>query len=98
MEIVDEVRSIIAKTLKVPLEQLTPETRLDEIGAESLDVIEIIFELEEKFGIDISVKADELGGKGKPKAGGAQVDASDFRTIGDIAAAVKKLVDAKASA
>ena len=59
MAIVDEVRQIIAQTLKVPIEQLTPDTRLDDIGAASLDVIEIVFELEEKFGISIPFNPDE---------------------------------------
>ena len=43
MEIIDEVRQIIAKALKVPVDKVTPEMRLDELGAESLDVIEIVF-------------------------------------------------------
>ena len=59
VEVIDDVRSIIAKSLKIPIERLTPDARLDEIGAESLDVIEIVFDLEEKFNISIPFKADE---------------------------------------
>jgi acyl carrier protein len=96
MEILDQVREVIAKTLKIPAEQLTPETRLEEIGAESLDVIEIVFELEEKFGISIPFQANE-GARLRP--GGDQVESSkmEFTTIGDVANAVKTLVEAKAA-
>ncbi len=94
MAIVDEVRQIIAQTLRVPVEQLTPDTRLDDIGAESLDVIEIVFELEEKFGISIPFNPDE----GSPRRAGEEPnEAGDlaFQTIGEVASAVKSLVDAK---
>jgi acyl carrier protein len=98
MAIVDEVRQIIAQTLRVPIEQLTPETRLDDIGAASLDVIEIVFELEEKFGISIPFNPDE----GSPSGRGAQEpnEAGDLasQTIGEVARAVKSLVDAKKQA
>jgi acyl carrier protein len=92
MEIVEQVRQIIATTLKVPLEQLTPDTRLDDIGAESLDVIEIVFELEEKFGISIPFNPDEAA-----RAAREPNEAGDiaFQTIGQVASAVKGLVDAK---
>lgn len=95
MEIIDEVRQTISKSLKIPVEKLTPDARLDEIGAESLDVIEIIFELEEKFGINIPFEANRAS---KPGAGD-QGPAADvpFSTVGDVAKLVKQLVDAKAA-
>ena len=42
MDILDEVRQVISKTLNVPVDRLAPESRLEELGAESLDVIEIV--------------------------------------------------------
>jgi acyl carrier protein len=90
MEIVDEVRQIIAKTLKIPVDELKPDSRLDDIGAESLDVIEIVFELEEKFGISIPFQANEAGKTGEPSK-------LPFATIADVAKAVQQLVDAKAA-
>ena len=95
MAIIDDVGAIISKSLKIPVERLTPNARLDELGAESLDVIEIVYELEEKFDISIPLKADE----------GTQLNASGdtgngelpFVTIGDVANIVKTLVEAKAS-
>ena len=95
MAIIDDVRSIVAQSLKIPIEQLTPDKHLDELGAESLDVIEIVFALEEKFDITIPLKADEatrLATSGK--SGGQDMP---FSTIGDVADIVQKLVAAKVS-
>ena len=91
MDIIDEVRQVISTTLKIPIDQLTPQTRLDDIGAASLDVLEIVFELEEKFGISIPFKADD-GARRKSKGNAAELE---FRTIGEVANAVKALIDAK---
>jgi acyl carrier protein len=95
MEVIDDVRAIIAKSLKLPIEQLTADARLDELGAESLDVIEIIFALEEKFDITIP---DNVGDVSSSKAAsGAESEDIKFSTIGDIAGIVERLVGAKAS-
>lgn len=93
MAIIDDVKSIISKSLKIPAERLTADARLDELGAESLDVIEIIFALEEKFNISIPFKADEspqrsLAGKN----GGDEIQIS---TVGALVDVVNKLVEAK---
>ena len=95
MAIVDEVRQIIAQTLRVPIEQLTPDTRLDDIGAASLDVIEIVFELEEKFGISIPFNPDEGSPSGRSAQAPNEAGDLSFQTIGQVASAVKSLVDAK---
>ena len=89
MEIIDEVRQVVAKALKVPFEQVKPDSRLADIGLNSLDVIEIIFELEEKFGIDIPLNPE--GGASDPAAGRSL----PFDTLTDVAAAIKTHVDAK---
>jgi len=96
LHIVDDVRSIIAKSLKIPVERLTSDARLDELGAESLDVIEIVFELEEKFDISIpfNVKEETKLPISKNTSGGDQLQ---FSTVGDVTNAVKRLVEAKPS-
>lgn len=96
MAIIDDVRSIIAKSLNIPVERLTPESRLDELGAESLDVIEIVFGLEEKFDISIPLKADEATRLATADNKDANPE-MPFTTVGDAADIVQKLVDAKAS-
>jgi acyl carrier protein len=96
MEIVDEVRQVIAKTLKIPADQLAPDTRLEDIGAESLDVIEIVFELEEKFGITIPYQAFD-GTQSRPQGAEPDLGKLELNTIGQVANAVKALVEAKAA-
>jgi acyl carrier protein len=91
--IIDDVRTIIAKSLNIPVERLTPQTRLDELGAESLDVIEIVFGLEEKFDITIPLKAEDASRLATAdKSGGQEMP---FSTVGDVADIVEKLVAAK---
>ena len=103
MAIIDDVRSIIAKSLNVPVEQLTPDKRLDELGAESLDVIEIVFALEEKYDIAIPLQgsdASRVSASGEDKSEGQDKSGSSelpFATVGDVAEMVEKLVGAKAS-
>jgi acyl carrier protein len=96
MDVLDDVRQVIAKTLKISPDTLTAETRLDAIGAESLDVIEIVFELEEKFGISIPFQANE-GARMRPQGDKIEAPQPEFSTIGDVAKAVQALVDAKAT-
>jgi acyl carrier protein len=91
--IIDDVRSIIAKSLNLPIDRLTPQTRLDELGAESLDVIEIVFGLEEKFDITIPLKAEEASRLATADTSGSQE--MPFSTVGDVAEIVEKLVAAK---
>jgi len=94
--ITDDVRQVISKQLKIPLERLTPDTALQDLGVESLDLIEIIFALEEKFDISIPFNANEAAITANGKS--SKIALGDFRTIAQISAAVKGLMDAKPSA
>lgn len=48
------VRQIVAGALDVPLERVRPQSSLiDDLGAESIDFIDIVFRLESDFGIEI---------------------------------------------
>jgi acyl carrier protein len=95
VNVADEVKLVIVKELKIPLEQLTDDTKLDELGAESIDIIEIVFALEEKYDVDISLKFNQAAaGGGAPDR---RSDLSAFATVGDICRAVQSLVDAKAA-
>jgi acyl carrier protein len=97
MEIADEVKQVIAKELKLPVEQVNDDTKLADLGAESLDIIEIVFALEEKFNIDISVKNTPTSTATAVEKPQGASDLTDFATVGDICRAAKTLVDAKAS-
>lgn len=94
--ITEEVRQIIARELKLPIERLTPDTKLQELGVESLDLIEIIFALEEKFDINIPYNANEATAADSREA--ARAGLGKLETIGQISAAVKGLIDTKTSA
>ena len=54
MAVADKVRSIIAEQLGVKPEEVTPTASfIDDLGADSLDTVELVMALEEEFGIEI---------------------------------------------
>jgi acyl carrier protein len=55
------------------------------LGLESLDAVEMIFDLEEKFDIQIPYNANTDNAR------------TEFETVGDVVKAVQKLVDEKKS-
>ena len=54
MSVFDKVKEIIVKELKVEAEKVTADARLkDDLGADSLDAVEIVMDIEDAFGIEI---------------------------------------------
>jgi len=54
MEIEEKVKEIIVDQLGVDPAQVTPEAHfIDDLGADSLDTVELVMAFEEKFGIEI---------------------------------------------
>ena len=49
----DEVRTLAAEHLDKDLREITPESTFKDLGADSLDIVELVMVLEEKFGIEI---------------------------------------------
>jgi len=50
----DQVKAIVAEQLGVKLEQVTPNASfVDDLGADSLDTVELVMALEEEFGTEI---------------------------------------------
>ncbi len=58
----DKVKEIVARELEVDVKQLAPEAKfIEDLGADSLDIVELVMALEEEFGIDIPDEdADKL--------------------------------------
>ncbi|MCQ2265398.1 MAG: acyl carrier protein [Bacteroidales bacterium] len=53
-EIIDKVQAIIAEKLSVDAAEVTPEKSFtNDLGADSLDTVELIMEFEKEFGIQI---------------------------------------------
>ena len=53
--IFDKVKEIIVSTLKVDANKVTPEASLEhDLGADSLDAVEVVMALEDEFDIEIA--------------------------------------------
>ena len=56
----DRVKDIIVDQLGVNADQVTPEAKfVEDLGADSLDTVELVMELEEEFDISIPEEAAE---------------------------------------
>ncbi|MDH5716223.1 MAG: acyl carrier protein [Spirochaetia bacterium] len=50
----DKIKKIIAEQLGVDESEITPESHfIDDLGADSLDTVELVMALEEEFGIEV---------------------------------------------
>lgn len=58
----ERAKEIIAKELEVDVKQITPDAKfIEDLGADSLDIVELVMALEEEFGLDIPDEdADKL--------------------------------------
>ena len=52
--VADKVKKIVVENLSVSEDQVTPEARfVEDLGADSLDLVELVMAFEEEFGSDI---------------------------------------------
>jgi len=50
----DRVKNIVVEQLGVSADEVSPESSfVDDLGADSLDVVELVMALEEEFGVEI---------------------------------------------
>jgi acyl carrier protein len=82
-DVATDVMSVIKKKIRVDRSEITMDDRLADLGLESLDALELVFDLEEKFEIEIPVNAND-----------AQI--GGFEKVSDVVAAVQKIIDKKA--
>jgi acyl carrier protein len=78
-----QVFEIIAKQAKIDVATITPESTLKDLGVESLEAIELIFDIEEHFDITF------------PDQQGANFDSDTAQSLVD---AVQTALDGKAAA
>jgi acyl carrier protein len=86
-EVYDKVVSLIAQKANVDPSTLNRDTSIQDINIDSLDVVEIFFEIEETFDISIPYNVNEE----------KLTDNANFRTIGNVVDTVSKIVDEKAA-
>ena len=51
--IFEEIREVICEQLEVSEEEVKLETTFEELGADSLDLFQVVIEIEEKYGIQL---------------------------------------------
>lgn len=81
MSQIDDILDIVAEKAMVDRSKLTPEARLGDLNISSLDMVEVIFALEDKLGIEMPFNAN--------------TSSQEFQTLGDVIAAVEGQLAAK---
>ncbi len=50
----EKIQAMLAEALNLPVEKVTPDAKIvDDLGADSLDVVELLSQLEDEYGITI---------------------------------------------
>lgn len=76
-----EILEIVAGKVSVDKALVTRDARMEDLEIESLDIVEIIFAIEEKYDIEVPYNANSSD--------------DEFETIGDVVTAVEAVVAAK---
>jgi acyl carrier protein len=84
-DVARDVIAIIAKKKRVDKLNVELSDRLEDLGLESLDAVEMIFDLEEKFDIQIPYNANT----NNPR--------TEFDTVADVVRAIENLISKKNS-
>lgn len=51
----DKIKSMLAEQLNIAEDKITPDSKIiDDLGADSLDVVEMLMKLEDDFGVSVS--------------------------------------------
>ena len=55
----EKIQAMLAEELSLPIEKVTPDAKIvDDLGANSLDVVELLSQLEDEF--DVMIPDDEI--------------------------------------
>ncbi len=84
------IADIIAETANIDRAKITPEAHvINDLGIDSLDFLDIVFEIDKRFGIKVPVEAwTEQVNSGKAPA-------EQFFVMGSLAKRIEELVAAK---
>jgi acyl carrier protein len=77
----DDILDIVAKQAKVDIATLKRDTRLSELDLQSIDVVELVFAIEDKFDISVPYSPSDMASSG-----------ISFDTVGNLIDAVKRLI------
>lgn len=83
MDTLTKVREVIAEQMKIPLEEVQPDSRLEDLG-DSLDLIEVIYALEVAFKVDIPLNSKAIDEK--------------LETVSDVGAIIDRLIAERGAA
>jgi acyl carrier protein len=82
LDIAEQVREVIANESRIDIEKLTPEATLEDLEIESIDMVEILMGIEEKFDIYVPMNEEIMNNK----------------CVGDVIREVTRLVNEKQGA
>lgn len=82
LDIAEQVREVIANESRIDIEKLTPEATLEDLEIESIDMVEILMGIEEKFDIYVPMNDEIMNNK----------------CVGDVIREVTRLVNEKQGA
>ena len=78
---INEILDIVAQKALIDRSKLTPEMKLTDLNVSSLDMVEVMFALEDRFGIQLPFNAN--------------TSSNDVQTVGDVIAMVEKQLAGK---
>ena len=78
---IDEILDVVAQKAMIDRSKRTVDAKLADLNVSSLDMVEVIFALEDKFGIELPFNAN--------------TNSTEFETVGDVIAMVEKQMAAK---
>lgn len=84
MSVLDKVREIIAEQALLDVADVSPDNTLEELGIDSLGLVESIFAIEEEYDISVPFNANDPGDSD-----------FDISSVAAIARAVEGLIEAQ---
>ena len=58
MNVFKKIAEVIAEQTGEDIAKITEETTFDELGVDSLDIVEMVMKLEEDFGVELEIEGE----------------------------------------